>query len=205
MQPATFALLLASSALLAVPQHTNIPVGVPAPDFTLPDDRGRDVRLFDLRGQYVVLEWHEKGCPYVAKHYRTGHMQKLQQKWMQRGVQWLMLTSSTEGSHSYLTPEESQAYLSELRTTPTAHLLDTAGRVGKQYGALTALHMVVIAPDGTVIYNGAIDDKPTTSAADLPPARNYIDDALTAAFAGRAVETPASTPYGCSIHYGRER
>jgi hypothetical protein len=132
-------------------------------------------------------------------------MQKLQQQWIQKSVVWLMLTSSAEGSHSYLTPEESRSYLSELKAAPTAHLLDASGRVGRQYGVTTALHMVVVAPDGNVIYNGAIDDKPTTSAADLATARNYVSEALTAALAGRAVETSSTTPYGCSVHYARER
>lgn len=192
-------------ASLAAATQSAAAVGAPAPDFTVKDDWGQNVRLAALRGSYVVLEWHEKGCPYVTKHYRSGHMQKLQQEWIQKGVVWLMLTSSAEGSHSYLTPAESRSYLSELNAAPTAHLLDVTGRVGRQYGATTALHMVIIAPDGNVIYNGAIDDKPTTSASDLTLARNYVADALTAALAGRAVETSSTTPYGCSIHYARER
>lgn len=59
--------------------------------------------LSDFRGQFVVLEWQEKGCPDVAKHYRTGHMPRLPNKWMDRGVAGLLLTSSAEGFHSDLT------------------------------------------------------------------------------------------------------
>ena len=149
----------------------------------------------------MVLEWHEKGCPYVTKHYRTGHMQRLQKQWTDRGVAWLMITSSAEGNHSYLTQDESRAYLTGLKASHTAHLLDVAGTIGRQYGVLTALHMVVIDPAGTVVYNGAIDDKPTTRVEDLATATNYVQQALTDARAGRPVIPATTEPYGCSVHY----
>ena len=64
-------------------------VGATAPVFTIADDQGTDRSLGTYRGKYVVLEWHEKGCPYVNKHYKTGHMQQLHKTWMDRGVVWL--------------------------------------------------------------------------------------------------------------------
>ena len=195
-------LLLALLWLLASPQRAPIvPVGSVAPAFTVNDDRGSARSLADFKGKWIVLEWHEKGCPYVTKHYRSGHMQRLQKEWTDQGVTWLMVTSSAEGNHSYLTPDESRTYLADVKAAPTAHLLDVDGRIGRQYGVLTALHMVVIDPTGRVVYNGAIDDKPTTRVEDLAGARNYVQQALTEARAGRPV-TPASTePYGCSVHY----
>lgn len=191
------------STLLTAVQTTTPAVGTAAPAFSAEDDHGRQVRLSDYAGKFVVLEWHEKGCPYVTKHYRGGHMQRMQQEWMKRGVVWLLVTSSAEGNHSYLTPEESRAYLPSINAAPTAHVLDTRGVVGRQYGVTTALHMVIVNPEGTVVYNGAIDDKPTTSAADLATARNYVADALRLALSGKAVQTASTTPYGCSVHYGR--
>lgn len=176
-------------------------VGEAAPGFTLADDRSVARSLSDFRGKFVVLEWHEKGCPYVAKHYRTGSMQRLQKEWRDRGIVWLMITSSAEGAHSYLTPEESRAYLTEQKASPTAHLLDTDGRVGRLYSVLTALHMVVVDPAGNVVYTGAIDDKPTTRVEDLAGATNYVHGALTEARAGRAVTPTTTEPYGCSVHY----
>jgi peroxiredoxin len=187
---------------LSVQSAPRVPVGSPAPDFSATDDRGREHSLAALRGRYVVLEWHEKGCPYVSKHYKSAQMQALQDRWMSRGVVWLLVNSSTEGSHSYLTPDESRAYASGLKTQ-AAMLLDTTGKVGKLYGTTTALHMVIIDPSGKVIYNGAIDDQPKTEASSLVGAKNYVEAALTEAFANRPVSVPTSVPYGCEIHYGR--
>jgi peroxiredoxin len=199
---ASMTFVLALLLLLAPAQRAPVVfVGSVAPTFTVTDDRGTARSLTDFKGRWVVLEWHEKGCPYVTKHYRSGHMQRLQKQWTDQGVTWLMVTSSADGNHSYLTPDESRAYLAEIKATPTAHLLDVDGKIGRQYGVLTALHMVVIDPAGKVVYNGAIDDKPTTRVEDLAGATNYVQRALTEARAGRPV-TPATTePYGCSIHY----
>jgi hypothetical protein len=61
--------------------------------------------------------------------------------------------------------------------------------------------MIVIDPSGRVIYNGAIDNKPTTFAADLAGATNYVDQALGEALAGRPAPVPTSIPYGCEVHY----
>ena len=147
-------LLLVLVWLLASPQRAPIvPVGSVAPAFTVNDDRGSARSLADFKGKWIVLEWHEKGCPYVTKHYRSGHMQRLQKEWTDQGVTWLMVTSSAEGNHSYLTPDESRTYLADVKAAPTAHLLDVDGRIGRQYGVLTALHMVVIDPTGRVVYN----------------------------------------------------
>jgi hypothetical protein len=61
--------------------------------------------------------------------------------------------------------------------------------------------MVVINPQGILIYDGAIDDKPTTDLKDVPDATNYVNLALERAMAGKQVETSATRPYGCSVKY----
>ena len=198
LMPAAIAIALVGSGGV---QNAAVRIGEMSPGFTVKDDRQVPRSLADFRGKFVVLEWHEKGCPYVTKHYRSGSMQRLQRQWTDQGVAWLMITSSAEGSHSYLTPEESRAYLVDLKAAPTAHLLDVDGKVGRQYGVLTALHMVVIDPAGKVVYNGAIDDKPTTRAEDLTSATNYVQQALTNASARRPASPATTQAYGCSIHY----
>ncbi len=197
-------LLLSTLALTLSPQAPKVPVGTIAPAFTSTTDTGTPVSLGDFRGKYVVLEWHEKGCPYVTKHYRGGAMQRRQKAWMDRGVPWLLINSSAEGFHSYLTPEDSREYRAELGATPTAMVLDPSGTVGRLYGVHTALHMVIIDPEGRVVYNGAIDDQPKTESSSLQGARNFVDQALTEALAGKPVSVPSNTPYGCEVHYKGE-
>ena len=39
------------------------------------------MNLADYKGKTVVLEWHNFGCPFVQKHYKSGNMQALQKKY----------------------------------------------------------------------------------------------------------------------------
>lgn len=199
------ALLLLLSLVFSQARSPVVPVGSIAPAFSVTDDRGATRSLAEFKGKYVVLEWHEKGCPYVTKHYKGGAMQQRQAEWMARGVVWLLVNSSAEGFHSYLTAEDSRVYFAGLKTTPTAALLDPSGKVGKLYGVTTALHMMVIDPSGKVAYNGAIDDQPKTEAGSLVGAKNYVQAALAELLAGKPVTKPTSIPYGCEVHYAPNR
>jgi len=118
-----------------------------------------------------------------------------------RGVVWFTVISSSAGKQGYVTPEEENAYLTRMQAAPTAALLDPTGEVGHLYNAKTTPQMVVINPQGLIIYDGAIDDRPTTEVSDIRTARNYLSLALEQAMAGKPVETPTSRPYGCSVKY----
>jgi len=176
-------------------------VGDAAPQFTATASNGKTVHLADYRGKYVVLEWHNNGCPYVGKHYNSGNMQRLQKQWTSQGVVWLTILSSAPGKQGYVTANEENDYLAKMQAAPTAALLDPTGEIGHLFEAKTSPQMVVINPQGVVIYSGSIDDKPTTDLQDVPHATNYVSLALEQAMAGKPVQTAATRPYGCSVKY----
>jgi alkyl hydroperoxide reductase subunit AhpC len=176
-------------------------VGAPAPDFKATDSNGRMRQLSEYRGKYVVLEWHNNGCPFTRKHYESGNMQRLQKEWTSRGVIWFTVISSAAGQQGYVTAEQENEYLKRMNAVPTAALLDPQGDVGRLYAAKTTPHMFIINPDGVLIYDGAIDSKSTTDQSDIATATNYVSQALGEAMAGKAVSTPTSRPYGCSVKY----
>lgn len=197
LYPILTALLLCTALPLILSGKT----GEAAPEFTATASNGKTVHLSDYRGKYVVLEWHNNGCPYVGKHYNSGNMQKLQKQWTGRGVVWFTILSSAPGKQGYMTASEENGYLTKEQAAPTAALLDPTGQIGHLYDAKTSPQMVVINPQGVVIYEGAIDDKPTTDLEDVPGATNYVNLALEQAMAGKQVETPSTRPYGCSVKY----
>jgi alkyl hydroperoxide reductase subunit AhpC len=197
LHPLLVALLLTTAA----PLLPAVNVGEAAPEFTATASNGKTYRLSDFRGKYVVLEWHNNGCPYVRKHYNSGNMQRLQKQWTGRGVVWFTILSSAPGKQGYATASEENDYLAKMQAAPTAALLDPTGEIGHLYNAKTSPQMVVINPQGVVIYDGAIDDKPTTDLKDVPGATNYVNFALEQAMAGKPVETAATRPYGCSVKY----
>jgi len=196
---------VAASAILSaglISAGAQVKVGAAAPDFTGTDSNGKTESLEQFKGKYVVLEWHNQGCPYTKKHYVSGNMQSLQKEWTAKGVVWLTVISSAPGQQGYITAGAENAYVKRVGADPTAVLLDPDGKIGHLYDAKTTPQMVVIDPAGKVIYDGAIDDKPTPDAGDIKGAKNYVNDALTEAMAGKPVATPYTRPYGCSVKYG---
>jgi peroxiredoxin len=194
--------ILVALVLCALPPLVSAAkVGEAAPDFTGTASNGKTFHLADYRGKYVVLEWHNNGCPYVRKQYNSGNMQHLQKQWTGQGVVWFTILSSAPGKQGYVTASEENDYMAKEQAAPTAALLDPTGDIGHLYDAKTSPHMFVINPQGVVIYDGAIDDKPTIELSDVPGATNYVSLALEQAMAGKAVVTAATRPYGCSVKY----
>lgn len=192
----TFA-LMASVALSAFAAR----VGNPAPAFTGTDTHGKTHYLSDYRGKFVVLEWTNKDCPFTQKQYDSGNMQTLQRQWTQQGVVWLTILSSAPGHQGYMTATEENAWMAKVHASPTAAILDPSGTIGHAYEAKTTPHMFIIDPSGKLIYDGAIDDHPTTDTADVPISRNYVSEALTEAMSGKPVAVAYTRPYGCSVKY----
>lgn len=176
-------------------------VGKPAPEFSLSDLDGKPVKLADFKGRHVVLEWHNTHCPFVMKHYDTGNMQALQNRYDAGDTVWLTVNSTNPAHQDYLSNAKLKDYIADKKAAPDAYLTDAEGAVGKQYGARTTPHMYVIDPTGMLVYAGAIDDKRSSSKADVKEARNYVAAALEESRAGKPISTASTTPYGCSVKY----
>jgi peroxiredoxin len=176
-------------------------VGAPAPTFTLTDAGGKTYSLTDFKGKYVVLEWVNFGCPFVRKHYDSGNMQKLQKFYTGKGVAWLSICSSAPGKQGYFEGKQLTERIAREKSMATAYLVDKEGTVGQAYGAKTTPHMFIINPQGTLVYAGGIDDRPSTNREDIKGAVNYVREALDAALSGKPVKVSASRPYGCSVKY----
>ena len=173
-----------------------------APAFTLTDTNGTEHSLSDFAGKTVVLEWFNRGCPFVyKKHYGSGNMQSLQETYTEKGVVWLTICSSAPGKQGHTDAAGHNKTIEEWNVSSTAFLMDEDGTVGKAYGAKTTPHMFVINGEGEIVYQGAIDDKRSTDPNDIPNSENYVRTALDAVLAGEAVETSSTTPYGCSVKY----
>jgi len=199
--PCLAAIAALAAVLAQVSAAAQAVVGSAAPGFTAMDSRGQTHSLDQYRGKYVVLEWHNQGCPYTHKHYVSGNMQALQKEWTAKGVEWFTVISSAPGKQGYVTDAEENAYLAQMRAVPTAVLMDPGGKLGHEYDAKTTPEMYVIDPQGKLIYEGAIDDRPTTDVSDIKGADNYLSDALTEAMAGKPVAKSYTRPYGCSVKY----
>lgn len=176
-----------------------VETGAEAPEFTLADTNGNEHSLSDFEGKFVVLEWLNHGCPFVVRHYQSGNLPALQEKYTDEGVVWLSIVSSAPGKQGHHSPEKANALSEEKGAEPTAVLLDESGDVGRAYGAKTTPHIYIINPDGELVYQGAIDSAPR--GGDPAEITCYVTTSLDAAMAGEPVPVGTTRPYGCSVKY----
>jgi peroxiredoxin len=197
--------MLLGGLLLVGAQAKALTIGQKAPDFTCPDSNGNTVTMSSFKGKFVVLEWHNRDCPFVKSQYQ-GKMEKYQQIWTKKGVVWLSVISSAPGKEGSVTNDMANDDVKSHGSMPTATLMDPSGKVGHLYGAKTTPHMFVIGPKGALIYEGAIDNAPLEDALSDKNKNgdayvNYVDQALTQATAGQEISVKATTPYGCHVKY----
>lgn len=191
---------LTSAELAAAPK-----VGTPAPAFTVTDTRGASHSLEGFRGQWVVLEWFNHSCPYSKKHYKpidggAGNTQAMQRDYAKRVV-WLSVLSSAPGKQGFTSVEETDELTKQKGAAPTAVIRDTAGTLGRLYGARNTPQYAIIDPQGVLRYSGAVDSRQSSSVKDIATATNYVRAALDAGLAGSPIAVAQTQPYGCDVKY----
>ena len=174
-----------------------------APDFSLFDSYGKEISLNSFEGKKVVIEWTNHGCPFVAKHYKTGNMQSTQEFTIENDAIWLSVISSAPGTQGFVSSDEANELTASRKASPSHVLFDPTGRVGKMYNAKTTPHMYIVNKNGVLKYEGAIDDAGGRGFMfkDLLNATNYIKKGLIELSTGNKVSTPVTKPYGCSVKY----
>ena len=199
--PSTQGAHAAAAANPSQPAPGSAAVGKPAPEFSLKDLDGREVSLASFRGKVVVLEWFNPGCPFVKASHTKGSLKGTAKKHAANGVVWLAVNSSAQGKQGF----EPSANTDAAKTFGIDHpiLRDETGVVGRAYGATNTPNMFVIDKNGVLVYAGAIDNSPD-GEGEAPTSGslvNYVDAALEDLAAGRAIKTPVTKPYGCSVKY----
>jgi len=178
-----------------------VAVNQAAPNFISADTKGLQHSLTDYKGKFVVLEWFNPDCPFIKKHYDSGNMQQLQKQYTAKGVIWLSIDSSAPGKEGYYSAEDLNKFMADKGGAPTAVFADPDGKLGHLYGAQTTPHMFIIDSKGILIYQGAIDNTPSTDVEDVKTAKNYVSAALDAAMNGQPVDVNTTKSYGCSVKY----
>ncbi len=195
---------LLSAALTINPAAAAPKIGQMAPDFEAVDIiSGQTFKFSDHKGKIIILEWTNHLCPFVNKHYETGNMQKTQKIAREQGALWVSIVSSSKDRQGYTSPQEALDIIKEEKANPSVKILDPSGKIGYRYKARTTPHMFIIDKSGKLAYAGAIDDNSSVRHETIESAQNYVLSALSDLTNGRAVQTPLTNPYGCSVKYAR--
>jgi hypothetical protein len=195
-QIALVGLAFASTAVYAEPV-----VDKPAPSFSGAAADGSTLKLADLLGKTVVLEWTNHECPFVVKHYESGNIPNLQKDAVAKGIVWLQVITSAPGKQGNVDGETAKKLNTHRGATPTNTVLDSDGSIGKLYGATNTPQFFIIDPQGVLVYKGGIDSIPSADQSDIGKAENYVSAALADLAAGRKVAKSSTKPYGCSVKY----
>src|SRR5947209_5667495 len=94
---------------MALTPSTMLPLGTPAPDFSLPDINGTIVHRSDLAGRPLLVMFLCPHCPYV-KHVR-GHLAATCKEYQQRGVAIIGINANDTATY----PEDSPDKMAEER------------------------------------------------------------------------------------------
>ena len=197
-----FLMCFVTNLLFVSSVHASPSLGTPAPQFKGIDSNKNEIFLSDFQGKVVILEWTNHDCPYVRRQYMTGNMQMIQGKAKDMGVVWISIISSAPGTQGYVTRHQANKLTASRQALPTHVVMDPTGVIGKLYGARTTPHMYILDTKGTLVYKGAIDDKPTSWGKIDAGTKNYVLDALSELMAGNRITHAATQPYGCSVKYG---
>jgi peroxiredoxin len=158
----------------------------PAPDFELSDLNGEPVRLQDLRGRIVILNFWSCECP---------HSERTDRQIMAMFVQWQDDAVLLSVASNSIESPEAVAQAAWSRRLPRV-LMDKDHAVADLYQALTTPHVFVIDRDGILRYAGAVDD---VSFRQRRPTRFYLDEAVEALLDGRLPDVAETPAYGCTI------
>jgi peroxiredoxin len=182
-------------ALITQSGPETLPIGSPAPAFSLPGVDGKTYSLGTFAdARAIVLSFTCNHCPY-AQAYEDRFM-ALAREFGPRGVAFAAINPNDAQRYS----DDSFDKMKEraaARAFNFPYLRDETQQVARAYGAVCTPHLFVVA-DGKLAYEGRIDESWKDPAA---ATSHDLRDALVAILAGQPVPRPNTNPMGCSIKW----
>lgn len=182
---------------MALTPSTMLPLGTPAPEFSLLDTEGRRTRRDDFKGaKGLLVLFICNHCPYV-KHINEG-LVAFARDYMPKGLAIVAISSNDAAKYPDDAPQKMAEYKIKLGY-PFPYLYDEQQLVAKAYRAACTPDIYLFGPDMKLAYRGQFDasrpgnGRPVTGA-DLRAAA----DAL---LAGRPLSAEQAPSMGCNIKW----
>lgn len=191
-----FAIMLGIIGLLGLNvngDNSSVKVGANAPAFTVQDQEGRNVTLRDSIGKIVVLEWYDPECEYTKRDIAAVTSKTLSEKYKDKGVVWLAVNSTRDGSG-----ERNKAWIAQNHWSFNV-LHDANQAVAKAFGVNSVPYFVIIDKNGGIAYLGVGDNDDSRDGGKKEGKINYIDKALEEMIAGKPVSLRDARAYGCPL------
>jgi len=173
------------------------PLGMLAPDFSLPDPDGKLHALTDFAGAPVLLVMFIcNHCPFV-KHIRE-ELARLGSDYQSRGVAIVAINSNDVANY----PDDSPAKMKEEARAAGysfPYLFDESQAVAQAYGAACTPDFFVFDAYRKLAYRGQLDDSRPGNG--IPVSGKDLRCALDLLLDGKGVPEPHTPSIGCNIKW----
>jgi peroxiredoxin len=183
---------------MAATETLQIPLGFPAPDFSLPDTvSGKNLTLHDVKGEYAtVVMFICNHCPYV-KHINH-ELVNLANDYLPKGVGFVAISSNDVVNYPDDSPEKMKENALE-QGYPFPYLYDESQEVAKAYFAACTPDFSIFDNNLKCVYRGQLDDARPKN--DKPVTGKDIRAALDAILSNQPVSPQQIPSIGCNIKW----
>lgn len=182
---------------MSLTPSTMVSLGTKAPDFSLPDAKGKIVSLSDYADRKALLVvFMCNHCPYV-KHIRYDFA-KLAKEYQDRGVAVVGINANDVDSYPEDGPEDMARVAQEVGYT-FDYLYDSSQEVAKAYRAACTPDFFLFDGDRKLFYRGQMDS--SRPGNDIPITGQDLADALDRLLEGSEAPEIQRPSMGCNIKW----
>lgn len=176
---------------------TMLPLGTPAPDFSLPNVDGQTVSLADAAGpKGTLVMFICNHCPFV-KHV-ADQLAALGRDYLPRGLGVVAISSNEVSAHPADSPEQ-MVHEAEDRGYVFPYLYDESQEVAQAYHAACTPDFFLFDGDKKLVYRGQLDA--SRPGNDIPVTGADLRAAIDAVLGGQPVSAEQRPSLGCNIKW----
>lgn len=174
-----------------------VPLGTPAPEFSLTDSvSGETLELSDFSAPVLAVMFICNHCPFV-KHINRS-LVEVAAEYQRKGVDFVAISSNDIENY----PEDSPERMRELAREegyPFPYLFDESQQVAKSYGAECTPDFFVFDAERKLAYRGRFDG--SSPGNSVPVDGSELSGALDALLSGQSPSTEQHPSIGCNIKW----
>jgi len=176
---------------------TMLPLGTPAPAFSLPDCKGGTVSLESVKGERgTLIMFICNHCPYV-KHVRH-ELASLGREYQAKGIGVAAISSNDVENYPDDSPEKMVQEANDAGYT-FPYLYDEDQRVAQAYRAACTPDFFLFDADLKLAYRGQLDEARPKN--DMPVTGSDLRAAMDALVAGKQPSENQKPSLGCNIKW----
>ena len=172
-------------------------LGTKAPDFSLPDTKGKIISLGDLaEAPSLLVVFMCNHCPYVK--YILSDLVRLVKEYQTKGVAVVGINSNDFANFPEDSPEMMAKIVKKVGFT-FPYLFDETQEVAKAYRAACTPDFFLFDKERKLVYRGQMDD--SRPGNKIPVTGLDLIKAMNAVLAGRQVSAEQKPSIGCNIKW----